>query len=162
MLRDPSLIPLSRQHQHALALCVRIQRALGSEAVSADATSWESEIDTLFNNEIRFHFDAEEQVLFPAAAKYEALRPLVEELLAEHRALRREAGAASEHKMGVQGVLDFVTALAAHIRREERQLFQECQQLMSADELARLGTALDGNMAASGMPGVACAMPRPV
>jgi hemerythrin-like domain-containing protein len=27
MLRDKSLIPLSRQHQHALALCVRIERA---------------------------------------------------------------------------------------------------------------------------------------
>ena len=27
MLRDKNLVPLSRQHQHALALCVRINRA---------------------------------------------------------------------------------------------------------------------------------------
>jgi hemerythrin-like domain-containing protein len=160
MLRDPSLIPLSRQHQHALALCVRIQRALGSNAASADPIPWEAEIDALFNNEIRFHFAAEEQVLFPAAAEYPLLKPLVEELLAEHGTLRRLAAAASERKLGAQGVLDFAAALAVHIRKEERQLFQECQRLMGADKLAELGAALDRNLAASGMPGAACAIPR--
>ena len=162
MLRDPILIPLSRQHQHALALCVRIQRALGSNAASSDAAPWEAEIDTLFNSEILFHFDAEEQVLFPTAAQYESLRSLVEELRAEHDTLRSQAGAASEKKLGAQGVLDFATALAAHIRKEERQLFQECQNLMSADALAQLGAALDSNLAASGMPGAACAISNQV
>ena len=32
MLRDRNLIPLSRQHQHALALCVRLDRDLKSGA----------------------------------------------------------------------------------------------------------------------------------
>ena len=30
MLRDRNLIPLSHQHQHALALCVRLDRGLKS------------------------------------------------------------------------------------------------------------------------------------
>jgi len=30
MLRDKALVPLSRQHQHALALCVRIDRTQSS------------------------------------------------------------------------------------------------------------------------------------
>ena len=38
MLRDPNLVPLSRQHQHALALCVRINRAaLAKHLEGADA-----------------------------------------------------------------------------------------------------------------------------
>ena len=38
MLRDKCLIPLSRQHQHALALCVRIERA--SPVHKADLAAW--------------------------------------------------------------------------------------------------------------------------
>ena len=67
MLRDPSLIPLSRQHQHALALCVRIDRAL--EASGFDLKTWQEEVEQHFAQEIQFHFAAEEQVLFPKAKR---------------------------------------------------------------------------------------------
>ena len=42
MLRDKNLIPLSRQHQHALALCVRIERAI--QAGEIDTQAFQSEI----------------------------------------------------------------------------------------------------------------------
>ena len=42
MLRDKSLIPLSRQHQHALALCVRIERA--SPIANSDLKAWQESI----------------------------------------------------------------------------------------------------------------------
>ncbi len=38
MLRNKSLVPLSRQHQHALALCVRIDRASPIELMVEHAT----------------------------------------------------------------------------------------------------------------------------
>jgi len=68
MLRDKSLIPLSHQHQRALALCVRIERA--SPIPEADLAAWEMEVARLFEQEIKIHFTAEEEVLFPPHASF--------------------------------------------------------------------------------------------
>jgi hypothetical protein len=75
MLRDKNLIPLSHQHQRALALCVRVDRAQPIPA--ADLESWQTEIEQHFEQEIKIHFAAEEQVLFPTACRFPALVPLV-------------------------------------------------------------------------------------
>jgi len=97
MLRDRNLIPLSRQHQHALALCVRIDRA--SPIGDADLPAWQAEMAQHFENEIRIHFAAEEHVLFPAARKFPELGPLVDELLLDHFMLRERFAEAEARKM---------------------------------------------------------------
>ena len=86
MLRDKSLIPLSHQHQHALGLCVRIERA--SPIPQNDVSAWQVEITHLVQTEIGAHFAAEEQIVFPAAEKFEELRALVKQLISEHTDLR--------------------------------------------------------------------------
>ena len=90
MLRDKNLVPLSRQHQHALALCVRLNRALEAdlEADEVDAEAWQAEIVQQFEQEICFHFAAEEAEVFPRAAHFPELRDLVQELLAEQMCIR--------------------------------------------------------------------------
>ena len=82
----PNLIPLSRQHQHALALCVRLDRAI--QAGEIDVEAWQAEMQQQFESEIGIHFAAEEKELFPAAARFLEMQPLVAELLAEHILLR--------------------------------------------------------------------------
>src|ERR1700726_4035969 len=82
MLRDKNLIPLSHQHQRALALCVRIDRA--SPIPAAGLPAWQSELAQIFQSEIAIHFAAEESVLFPAAVNFEELVALVNDLLADH------------------------------------------------------------------------------
>jgi hemerythrin-like domain-containing protein len=147
MLRDKSLVPLSRQHQHALALCVRLDRALQSGQVELNA--WQSEIHALFEQEIGTHFSAEEEVLFPSASRYPQLAVIVEELRAEHQALRdlfRRAGSRELRKADLS-VLG--QTLARHIRKEERVLFEGMQKAMSEAELARLGRELDGLLRAA-------------
>jgi hemerythrin-like domain-containing protein len=141
MLRDKSLIPLSRQHQHALALCVRIDRA--HPIAEADLQEWQAEIEEHFEQEIKVHFSAEECALFPAACRFPALSPLVEELIADHAGLRESFSQAKAHRMTAEGLSAFAQQLAAHIRKEERQLFEQLQQLMSPDELAALGAKLE-------------------
>ncbi len=86
MLRDKGLIPLSHQHQRALALSVRIDRAQPIPAV--DLEIWQSEIEQIFEQEIKIHFSAEEQLLFPAAREFPELILLVDDLIADHAALR--------------------------------------------------------------------------
>jgi hemerythrin-like domain-containing protein len=158
MLRDKSLIPLSHQHQHALALCVRLERSLQTGGVDLEA--WQVEVAGIFDNEIQFHFGAEEKVLFPAAEKIESLRPLVKHLRSEHGMLRGFFARAQARKLDAASLKTFGETLAQHIRTEERQLFEQIQQLISAEELEVLGAAMDEYFRSSGMPGASCALPQ--
>jgi hemerythrin len=141
MLRNKSLIPLSHQHQRALALCVRIDRA--QPIPDADLEDWQAEIEQHFEQEFRVHFTAEEDVLFPAARNFPELLPLVEELIAEHASLRESFADAQGRRMSAEGLLAFAKWLSAHIRKEERQLFECMQQLMVPEQLADLGISLE-------------------
>ncbi len=60
MLRDKNLIPLSHQHQHCLALCVRLDRAI--QAGEVDLEAWQAEIEQMFEQEITFHFAAQPNI----------------------------------------------------------------------------------------------------
>ena len=116
MLRDKNLIPLSHQHQHALALCVRINRAIQADEVDLEA--WQAEIAQQFEQEIAFHFAAEEKEVFPRAARFPELRELVQELLAEHEVLRGLFSRAAERGLDPLGLAEFGEKLAgAHPER---------------------------------------------
>jgi iron-sulfur cluster repair protein YtfE (RIC family) len=140
MLRDKNLIPLSHQHQRALALCVRIDRA--APIADADREAWQAEISQLFQTEIGIHFTAEERVLFPTAGAFEELVSLIEELLDDHHVLRSQSESAQERHMSASDLVEFSRRLSAHIRKEERQLFERMQRLMNAEQLDRLGRQL--------------------
>jgi hemerythrin-like domain-containing protein len=141
MLRDKNLIPLSRQHQHALALCVRIDRA--SPVADAELAAWQAEIAQHFQSEIRVHFAAEEQVLFPAARRFPDLSALIEDLLTDHAVLRESFAHAEAGRMSGTELSAFGQRMSAHVRKEERHLFERLQELMSGDDLAQLGHQLD-------------------
>src|SRR5216683_379378 len=129
MLRDKNLIPLSHQHQHCLALCVRLDRAI--QAGEVDLEAWQAEIQQIFEQEITFHFAAEEKELFPVAARFPELQPLVQELLTGHALLRNffsRAAARSLHVAGLQA------------------LFEGMQNLMTPEELSAMGAALQQSL----------------
>ena len=145
MLRDKNLVPLSRQHQHALALCVRIDRAF--QAGETDCVPWQAEMWQLWQQEVAVHFAAEETLLFPAAARFPELQELVSELLDEHRTLRAAFERASKTELDSQDLRVFGTQLSVHIRKEERQLFEALQKLLGADDLSHLGDQLQSALA---------------
>ncbi len=141
MLRDKNLIPLSHQHQRALALCVRIDRA--QPIPESDLMVWQSEICQLFEQEIEIHFGAEEEIVFPAARAFPELSALAEELVEEHASLRGIFLQAAERQLSAETLVAFTQQLSAHIRKEERQLFEGMQRLMNAEELLMLGVKLE-------------------
>lgn len=141
MLRDKNLIPLSHQHQRALALCVRIDRA--SPIPDGDLEAWQAEIEQLFRSEIETHFSAEERILFPQAQRFAELRTLVDQLSVEHVGLRKHFLSAEAREMSAEDLSVLAQNLSTHIRKEERQLFEGLQQLMSREELALLGKHLE-------------------
>jgi len=173
MLRDKNLIPLSHQHQHALALCVRIERAFASG--SMNTREWQDEITVLFDGEIRYHFESEQQVLFPAARNLPpqqaktapagdpgvGLDALVDELLIEHGLIRRYVERARKYDLIATDLQMFAATLSMHVRKEERQLFEEMQRQMGPEQMEALGEALDRYFEGSGMPGASCALRKP-
>ncbi len=141
MLRDKSLIPLSHQHQRALALCVRIDRA--QPISGADLNAWQVEIEQLAAQEIKIHFAAEERIIFPLARRFPELVPVVDDLERDHARLREYFSEAEARRMSAGSLLSFAQDLAAHIRKEERQLFEGMQRVMSAQELQSIGAQLE-------------------
>ena len=137
MLRHPSLIPLSHQHQHGLALCVLIERGLREDASPENTAKLARQAADLFELELRNHFDVEERILFPAIRESLGPTPLVEQLVVEHREL--EALIAR----GAAALPDFAAALAAHIRREERELFEDIQKRLPPEKLEQLGRLVE-------------------
>ncbi len=160
MRRDKNLVLLSHQHHNALALCVCIERSLSPEYAGrwqqASAEELQADIEHQFQNEIQYHFDAEERVLFPAARLVPDLVMLVDELRAEHAVLRGFAARAQARQLTTAELQTFAGALSAHVRKEERQLFEAMQARLSPEKLARTGEELDAYFRSSGMPGAAC------
>jgi hemerythrin-like domain-containing protein len=164
MLRDANLAPLSRQHQHALALCVRIRRALAppepaKQMGSTDSALWCEEVARLFGGEIRHHFDAEEELLFPAAGAHAELATIVARLREQHGTLRAAASEAAAAKLDSAALLSFAELLSAHVRLEENELFEAMQRMFSVSELEEIGARTAAFFAARGLTGPACGLP---
>ena len=141
MLRDPSLIPLSHQHQHALALCVQIERGLAGATAGKGLAELALAVMQHFDSEMRNHFRAEETVLFPLLSDFESTRVLVRSLIDEHRSLeelRNGLGQAPDQHR----IAEFAQLLRLHVRKEEGVLFEEAQKLLSREQLAELGERL--------------------
>ena len=149
MLRDISLRPLSREHQHGLALCVRLRRRIQQGSLEeVELERMRADVRHFYEAEAREHFDAEEQVLFPAADRHVELRLITRQLRLEHVELRRRASEIDT--ANAKALADLAELLSSHIRKEENQLFERMQNLMSADELRALAEPLEAALATSG------------
>ena len=139
--RDPSLIPLSHQHQHGLALTVFIDRGLKAEPTSDKALELADKVARLAEVELLGHFRVEEEILFPAVRPFLRSGALLDRLVSEHRVMedliRRIAEATDEDRIPL--LKRFGDVLHGHIRTEERELFQEIQGELDASQLAAVG-----------------------
>lgn len=146
MLRHPTLIPLSHQHQHGLALCVRIERGLRGGGSPQKIGELARRVGDTYEVELRNHFEVEEKILFPAIVKGLGPAPLVEELIAEHRKMEKQIaaiGAADPGREQRERLLKFAAALSTHIRREERELFEDIQKRLPLKTMDALASAID-------------------
>jgi hemerythrin-like domain-containing protein len=154
MKRDANLVPLSRQHFRALVLCMRIHRKRAPQDVL------QREMLELYSEDVRFHFQAEEKFLFPAARRIAAVAPLVRELRAEHTRLRRAFAAARRRTLQGDGLTRFADLFEGHIRKEERGLFEQCQKQMPEKELGEIGKRMEKYFRKCGAAAVAtCKLP---
>jgi hemerythrin-like domain-containing protein len=153
MQRDPSLIPLSHDHHHALSLCVLTRRSLGADSSPENLAAQAAVIIEKFDTDLRRHFDLEEQILFPALGAFDAMRELIAELLEEHSRL---AGYVDSLRANSDAriIEEFCSLLQLHVRKEESRLFETAQKLLSRDQLDDLGNKLSHSPHS-------CSIPRP-
>jgi Hemerythrin HHE cation binding domain len=144
--RHVSLIPLSRQHQHALALALIIRRRDGIQKGEATWLREMSEkVQKAYAAELAGHFEVEETVLFPDMERYLGRLNLVGELVEEHKTLRGLVQQI-ESAPAVSFFDDFSARLDAHVRKEERRLFTEFEKRMPAAEALKLGREIESRL----------------
>lgn len=127
MARHPSLIPLSHDHHHALALALRCRKqALGQLKPMGVAGLKEraAEFRVFFAKSLDRHFKAEEEVLFPSMrAAIGESGELIDDLLGDHTRLRALLPRLADTDGLAKLLFDASDLLERHIRREERELF---------------------------------------
>lgn len=142
MKRHAALVPLSREHNTALVLALRIER----EVPSADADG----IDAIYGTLISFwargllpHFRAESECLLARLVRHVAADDeMVMRLHRDHLGIETlvaymcdTADVEARRRL----LLDFAEQLRKHIRWEEDVLFQATQETLTDPELAALG-----------------------
>ncbi len=148
MWRDPSLHPLSHQHQHGLALSVLIDRGLKSDPSEATATGLANKVAAAWQVELQSHFQIEEEVLFPAVRPLLESNDILADLVGQHRQMETLIHniAAASGSARIELLNEFGQLLSKHIRIEERQLFEQIQERLSKEQLAALGRQIDENV----------------
>ena len=135
MKRSEALTPLSRQHQHGLAVALKLRRADAGAAAEARAAFLE-----FWESEGREHFRLEEEILLPAYARHGAAdHPAVVRVLVEHVDLRRRGqDLAAMPDASPEVLRDLGERLERHIRHEERVLFPRIEAALPEAELAQV------------------------
>jgi iron-sulfur cluster repair protein YtfE (RIC family) len=144
--RHPSLVSLSHDHQHGLALALRCRKqALGQiKPIGAEGLRQRAlEFLGLYATELNSHFRAEEEILFPQMrTRLPDSRQLIDELARDHETIRR---AVPQLEVGTglgKLIFDLGDLLERHIRREERELFPLFEQHAGEVDACKIGAEI--------------------
>jgi hemerythrin-like domain-containing protein len=147
-------MPLWQQHRDALMLCFRLHHPAPPAPVTpmtpaSTPQSRAAETLAFYDQHLRGHFRAEEDELFPFLRRRLSDEParatLLDELVAEHRRLTdlRDAIAAADGEGALGTALaSFADLLETHVRREERELFENFPDAVPAEEADTLAAAI--------------------
>jgi hemerythrin-like domain-containing protein len=136
--RNPALIPLSHDHHDGLKAAVELRR--GHSAFPGEHDKLQSVV-RLWDEQLNEHFREEELVLFSREWP-DHVGTLVAQALEEHATMRSIVESIQTGNADDSTAQRFGALLEAHIRMEERQLFEAMQSVLTADELKDIGTAL--------------------
>jgi hemerythrin-like domain-containing protein len=134
MKRHPALVPLSRDHHHALVIAQRLRRVTAetaTETAGAFLSHW--------NAEEKLHFRIEEELLLPAyAAHGECDHPAIIRMLLDHMLIRRDAVRLAGMP-SLELLHDLGARLADHVQLEEHEVFPLIEATIPEPDLQVLG-----------------------
>lgn len=148
MKRHQSLTPFSKHHHQALILAQVLQKNSPKyENIPTDVFGKRQYFLSLHLDLLKYHFKAEEKILFPFIKKHSnKFDELIDEIISEHskmeflfEQIREEINLEdSEDQLGKM--------LIAHVRKEERILFEKIQNLLDEnllEELSKITSTID-------------------
>ena len=127
--RDELLAPLSREHHQGLLLCWKIRTGFRK---SVDLSRIQNYAEWFYKSHLMPHFEIEEKYVFTVLGNN---HNLVRRALKEHRQLRRLFNSIKTDQKSI-GLIE--EKLEAHIRFEERVLFNEIQQVATPEQLIEI------------------------
>lgn len=140
MKRHKSLQSLSQEHHHGLMLAQLIKS--GSPEYKGLPNTVEGKVQhtiKFFEENLVPHFNKEEKILFTISKNKNAeIDRLINELIFQHKAiylLVNKLRKSSEPKIELN---ELGMLLESHIRKEERELFQDIQNVLTESEMEKL------------------------
>ena len=141
--RHASLIPLSHDHHHALALAIRCRKQALGQLNPGDPKAMKGlaeEVKKFFQQNLKPHFDAEEKVLFPLIHLHSSdTEPLISALMSEHERIRQTVTELEKEFELSKTLFDLGDLLDRHVRQEERILFPIFEQAVPANKAEKAG-----------------------
>ena len=137
MKRNPALYTLSHDHHQGLILAQQLKK--GAPQYKGMPSTLEDKKEytlSFYKTELVKHFQDEEEILFPAVKnKNDELDRKIAEIISEHRKMESLIKDLEETDQ-LQNVLDELgQLLEKHIRKEERELFVEIENVLTEEEL---------------------------
>jgi hemerythrin-like domain-containing protein len=151
-MRHPSLVPLSHDHHHGLALALRCRKQSLGQLKPMGASGLReraAELSTFYASNLVAHFRAEEEVLFPALrSAVPESGPIIDELVRDHREIRKRVPELAVGTGLAKTLFDLGDLLERHIRKEERELFPLFEEQLEKFEADAVGAEIKKNLAA--------------
>ena len=127
--RAEALQPLSREHHHGLLFCWKVRTGLKK---GVEVKRIKKYADWFFKNHIIPHFKTEEKYVFTVL---EETDDLIKKALAQHRKILRLFKSKEDLEKNLTLLEE---CLEAHIRFEERTLFNRIQEVASTEQLKQI------------------------
>ncbi len=124
--RHQALQGVSREHHHGLLLCWKIRTGISKKITAERIKSY---VDWFYKTYLVSHFEFEERHIFPILGND---HPEVKKALADHRRLVRLF---TSPENSIKTLVQIEEELEQHIRFEERQLFNQIQQVANAAQM---------------------------
>jgi hemerythrin-like domain-containing protein len=145
-MRHPSLIALSHDHHHGLALALRCRKQALGQLKPMGATGLRErakEISDFFAGNLVAHFRAEEEVLFPFLRDaVPASASMIDELIKNHDQIRKTVAQLNSGTQLAKLIFDLGDLLERHIRKEERELFPLVEKHLEAGKSEAMGVEM--------------------
>jgi len=137
MKRNPALYTLSHDHHQGLILAQQLKK--GAPQYKGMPSTLEDKKEytlSFYKTELVKHFQDEEEILFPAVKnKNDELDRKIAEIISEHRKMESLIKDLEKTDQ-LENVLDeFGWLLEKHIRKEERDVFMEIENVLTEEEL---------------------------
>ena len=141
--RHPSLVPLSHDHHHGLALALRCRKQALGQLKPIGVAGLAERAREIYKNNLARHVEAEEKLLFPAMRRAApATAALVDALTQDHHHIRQLLPKLESKVDLAKSLFDLGDLLERHIRKEERELFRLFESQFDSADAEKIGKEL--------------------